>query len=294
MKVISKPKVNEMDYCNIQNRKFLLVFGLSGFLFLNLTFATPYQIMKSSLVYATSNNNEEDEPNPGESSSDSNTPSENEEQQDAGDDSSSSSPTASSQEQKNQCSSDALEEPTFINENGCPASCPIVDSQTEIIPEGCPQPIGQQSQEQEPLETPNSLNDLTTNDNNPDSNVGFLDSGVIEENILKDKGVRSGSIELARIDALIGGHDIIKYFGEQTMKDLAKTVSVCVETLMPDGNTLLAVPHCLIGLNVTQKFAVEPGQINLDIQHSPQLSVDSEPKFCSIDHLVQRKKNDVL
>lgn len=249
--------------------------------------------MVSSAAFASSNNNEGGEPDLAGSASNANTPNQDEEQQDTGDDTSSSSPATQSEE-GNQCSNETVEEPSFINENGCPAPCPIGDSQTEIIPEGCPQPIGQQQQDQQPFQAPDNLNNPETNNNNPDTNIGLFDSGAIDKDILKGKDVRSGSIELARIDALIGGHDIIKYFGEQTMKDLAKTVSVCVETLMPDGNTLLAVPHCLIGLNVTQKFAVEPGQINLDIQHSPQLSVDSEPKFCSIDHLDPKEKKRCL
>ena len=157
-----------------------------------------------------------------------------------------------------------------------------------------PNPDESSSDSKQPSQIPDNLNNPSTIDNNPDTNTGFSDSGAIDKDTLKGKDVRSESIETARIDALIWSLDKTKYFGEETMKDLAKTVSVCVETLTPGGNTILAVPHCITGLNMTQKFAVEPGQILLDIRYSPQLSVDSEPRFCSINHPIQRKKNDVL
>ena len=140
-------------------------------------------------------------------------------------------------------------------------------------------------QEQEPLETPNNLNDPATNDNNPDTNIGLFDSGSINKNILKGKDVSSQNIETAYLIVTTAGTGVVKYFGNEISKELAKTVSVCIETVAEGGSTVVAAPHCMTGLNVTQKFAVEPGQIITNVKNSPQLIAD-DSYDCPIKYLV--------
>jgi hypothetical protein len=156
-----------MDYCNIQNPKPLLVFALMVFLFLNLTFAVSSQIMISS-AYATSNNYGSEESNPVKTTSDIEVPSQDEQQQESesddinndNDDSNnqSSSPTSG---QENQCSSDTVQEPRYIDEKGCSVPCPGIDGQIENMPEGCFQ---EQSVPQNPVNLADSSQGLQQQD----------------------------------------------------------------------------------------------------------------------------------
>jgi len=100
-----------------------------------------------------------------------------------------------------------------------------------------------EGQEQQSSETPNNLNDPSSNDNNPDTNIGLLDSGSIDNNILKGMDVSSPSIETAYLTVTTAGNGVVKYFGNEISKELAKTVSVCVETVAVGGSTVVAFPH---------------------------------------------------
>lgn len=224
MKGLSKPKFNDVNYCNTQNPKPLLVFALTVILFLNLTFVIPLFDISLLGVHASSNNSE-DQSHPEGSMDDSN--------------------------------------------------IPIQDDE---------------GQEQQPSETPNNLNDPSTKDNNPDSNVGFLDSGAIDENILKGNDVSSQSIDTTYLTvSTFNGQEVVDYFGYQLRDVLGETVSVCVETVAERGSTVLANPHCFTkGFNQTGVLAVEPGQILIDIQYSPTLIVDN-PSDCSIKYLVPKE-----
>lgn len=139
--------------------------------------------------------------------------------------------------------------------------------------------------EQQSTETLNNPNDTSSEVNNPDTNMGFLDSEAIDKDTLKDKDVRSANIEPAEIRLVVRSYDISKYFGEEKANDIGKTISFCAETLTSEGNTIWANPHCLSGLNITERLQVEPGQIKIGIQYSPQIHIDSESKYCTIDHL---------
>lgn len=272
---------------HVLTTRLAFVLGLTVFQFSNLTFAIPSQIMFVTPVYASSNNNEDDESNQDDSTGNNNNDfsDEQNQQQESENDESSEEITL---EQENQCSSEMIQEPSYVDGNCCHLPCPQVGRQTEIIHEDCPQPKQQQlqgEQQQQPSETSNNLNDPVTNENNPDTNIGFLDSGAIDKDTLKGKDITSDSIEPAEIKLIIQSQDIPKYFGEEKANEIGQTISFCVETVTPGGNTIFADPHCLSGLNVTQRLHVEPGDINIDIQHSPQIHIDSEPKYCSIDHL---------
>jgi len=225
--------------------------------------------MVSSSVYASSNNNEGGESDLEESTDDGNTPSQDEEQQDTGNDPSSSSPTSS--EQGNRCSSDEVLGPSYIDDNGCSIPCPNVDSQTENMPEGCPQLV-QQEQDQQPSQTSNNLNNPSTNDNNSDTNIGFLDSGAIEKDTLKGKDVTLPSVDAAHLTVHIVARN-------EVSSELRNTISVCIETVTAVGKTVSAVPYCMsanpVKVITTQKFAVEPRQIIFDIKNSRDLILDS-------------------
>ena len=43
-------------------------------------------------------------------------------------------------DQNNSCSNERIEGPTFIDDDGCPGSCPALEDQSDDIPEGCPVP----------------------------------------------------------------------------------------------------------------------------------------------------------
>lgn len=278
---------------HVLTTRLVFVLGLSVFLFLNLTFTIPSQIMLISSVYASSNNNEDDESNQDDSTVNAkdNFSDDQNQQEETENDETSDEVTL---EQEKQCASEMIQEPSYVDENGCHLPCPIVDSQNETMPGGCPQPMQQPLEQQLSSETPDNLNDPVTSENNPDTNVGFLDSGAIDKDTLKSKDVRSDSIEPGEIRLMIRSNDISKYFGEEKTEEIGKTISFCVETLTPGGNTIMADPHCLSGLNVTQRLQVEPGQINIDIQHSPQIHVDSESKYCTIDHLEPKQSKPCL
>ncbi len=243
--------------------------------------------MLISSVYASSNNNEDDESNQDDSTVNAkdNFSDEQNQQEETENDETSDEVTL---EQEKQCASVMIQEPSYVDENGCHLSCPIVDSQTETMPGGCPQPMQQPLEQQQSSETPDNPNDPVTSENNPDTNVGFLDSGAIAKDTLKGKDIRSDSIETATVFINTIGYEIAKYFGitkEDVGKTFGKTVTICVETVAPGGNTVLAVPNCMTGLDTTQQFAVAPGQLQLDIQNSPQLIVSLESKYCSRDSL---------
>jgi len=148
-------------------------------------------------------------------------------------------------------------------------------------------------QEQRSSKTPNNLNDPSTNDNNPDTNIGLFDSWAIDKNILKGKDVSSQSIDTAYLTvSTFNGQEIVDYFGYQLRDELGKTVSVCVETAAGGGSTVLAIPHCFTkGFNQTEVLAVKPGQIIIDIQYSPRLIVD-DPSDCSINYLVPKESKE--
>ncbi len=272
MKILSKPEFGSIEYRYVQNPKLLLVFALTVFLFLNLTFAAPSQIMIFSSVYGSSNTNEADQSDSEESTIDTNTPTQDEEQRDNNNDLSSSPTTLS--EQGNRCSSDEVLEPSFIDENGCPVPCPSIDSQTENMPEGCPQLVQQEQdqQDQQPSQTSNNLNNPSTNDNNSDTNIGFLDSGAIERDTLKGKDVILPSVDAAHLTVHIVARN-------EVSSELRNTISVCIDTVTAGGKTVSAVPYCMsanpVKVITTQKFAVEPGQIIFDIKNSRDLILDS-------------------
>ncbi len=82
------------------------------------------------------------------------------------------------------------------------------------------------------------MNDPSTDDNNPDNNIGLFDSGAIDKNILKGKNVSSQSIDTAYLTvSTFNGQEIVDYFGYQLRDELGKTVSVCVETAAEGGST---------------------------------------------------------
>lgn len=103
-------------------------------------------------------------------------------------------------EEQNQCPSEMIQEYSYVHENGCNLTCPSEDSQTEVIPEVCQQPELRSPLEEQldqPIETSNNLHDPVTNENNSDTNIGFLDSRAIDKDTLKGKDIRSESIGTA-------------------------------------------------------------------------------------------------
>ena len=200
--------------------KSIFIITLSIFLILNLIFATPSQMMMSSLVYATSNNSESAE---------------------------------------------------FTSDG--------TNSQNEVPGEDKVEVVE---------EVQNTEND--SSNNIPDTNIGLFDSGALDKNILKGKDVSSQSIETAYLKvSTFNGQEIADYFGYQLRDELGETVSVCVDTLVDGGSIVQAIPHCFTkGFNHTELLAVKPGQIIIDIQHSPRITID-DPLDCSIKYLVPKE-----
>jgi hypothetical protein len=137
----------------------------------------------------------------------------------------------------------------------------------------------------------NTENDDTNNI--PDTNIGLFDSGAVDKNIPKDKDVLVGGIETAYLYIETRGGGLYDYFGSDVMDGSIESVSVCVDTAVVGGSTVSAVPHCMTGLNATQQFAVEPGQIIIDIQHSPRLTIDNSYD-CPVKYLVPKEWKDCI
>lgn len=270
---------NSIKRENKLNSKLAFTLGFSVFLFFTLLFISSPQIQLDAKVYASSNNTDGDESNPNASkgNNDDDLSDQQNQQQNSKNDEPSDEVTS---EEDDQCLSEKNKESRYVDPNGCHVPCPMVDDQTEMILSGCPQPKQQQQSE-----TSNNTNDPSINDYNPDTNTGLVNSESIEKDTLKGKDVRADNIELAEIGLVIRSFDMSEYFGEEKANEIGKTILFCVETLTPEGNTIFANPHCLSGLNVMKRLQVEPGQIKINIQYSPQIRIDSEPKYCSIDHL---------
>ncbi len=140
-------------------------------------------------------------------------------------------------------------------------------------------------------EEQNTENDDTNNI--PDTNLGLFDSGALDKNILKGKDVSVGGIEAAYLYIETYGGGLYDYFGSDVMDGSIESVSVCVDTAVVGGSTVPAVPHCLTGLNATQQFAVQPGQIIIDIQHSPRSTIDNSYD-CTVKYLVPRESKSCI
>jgi hypothetical protein len=251
-------------------RKSIFVFTLSVFLYFNLTFVAPSQIMIFSVAYATTENNNTDTDN--ESSS----PPQDEQQpqqetemdesnlnndDDSGNTDNSNSDDSSSpsspSEQINQCSAETVKEPSYIDESGCRVLCPTIDSQDNTIPEGCP------------------TLPQTTSDQNPDN---LIDS---------PQGLTFPNDKLLKLNSPMPNYGLkgfltIKAYAVNFTKEQADRISICVDTQLESGEKTMASPHCTFGANKSFRYAVQPGQVVLSIKSDIGMCAHESPCQFSI------------
>jgi hypothetical protein len=271
---------------------FAFAFALTIFLFLNLTFAAPSQIVMISSVYASSNNDEFNGSGLVESTSDNNSPSQDEGQQDEGqqdegqqdegqqdegqqdegqqdegqqdegqqdegqqdeENGTLSSLPATSSEQENQCLDANGQEPSYIDENGCPSPCPTDDNQDNSIPLGCPADL-------------QTLTDQNQN-NSSDSPQGLV--------FPNDKLLKPKFPPLQNYGAK--GYLTIKAYAVNFTKEQADRISICVDTQIESGKKTMASPHCTFGANKSLRYAVQPGQVVLSIKSDIGMGANESP-----------------
>lgn len=256
MKVISEQENSSKRLKCFQNPKIAFAFALTVFLFLNLTLAAPSQIVMISSVYASSNNGESDESGQEESTRDGNDPSQNEEQQDTRVDPSSSLPlTGATSEQESQCSSDAVDELTFIDENGCPRSCLSLDnSDNNSLPPEC-------------INSSESLQNLD-NENSVDSSQGFANLDTNNPSNLRTLSKDTGIQGQITDDVILSANAYLN-INIQKSSNLPTTEQnehgFCVSTENEQGKKMQADPECTTLIVSSQSFTLQaPGQIIFD------------------------------
>ncbi len=244
-----------------------------------------------SVFASSSNNNEEDisiEDQPQESTSD----------EESSDNSNQSSDSQS--EQNNSCSNELVDEPSFLNENGCPAPCPTLEDQFDEIPEGCPVPTRTTTDSQDNGQLqPNALS----------GNLGNLEQPLDNTAILPPvKGVQ----DLTRDGTFFVANGYLTFDARAVnftpdYRKAINSISICVQTEGNTGNntmeSFLASPHCSIGGNTYVKYTVHPRQVTLSITASPKLIYDESPclvtvgpneaKYCKIDFGMNHETPDV-
>ena len=169
----------ERKNIHVLTGKSIFVFGLSRFLFSILIVTISSQIIFFTPIYASSNNNEVES---GQDDSTSNAREDLSDEQNQNQQQGTETDETIDEvtvEQVNQCASEINQGPSYVDENGCRLPCPNGDDQTEIIFAECPRPnqLTQEEQEEKSSQISNNPNDPVTNENNSDTNIGFLDSG---------------------------------------------------------------------------------------------------------------------
>jgi hypothetical protein len=235
-------------------------------------------------------------------SNDENAPDEDQQQESSTDEESSNNNNDQSSDsqsgQDNQCSSEPIEGPSFIDENGCPAPCTNLEGHSDSIPEGCPVPTSTTTTtttDSQGTGTESSQQDLPQDDSqNPVNTQNNLRPDDATDDIFLDLQL-GGVKELPRDSTIYTDDSYLKIFAnfgnfsstnlDTANAEMAKT-SICVETISEsDFNRIQihpASPQCMFGKGV-ETFTVYPGSVDLTINTSPQISYhQDESDRCDI------------